>query len=126
MSAEAVKTFFEKLDADEFLQRELAESADDAIRNVVREALIDMASKHGCEFTGEDLAQHLDSVSEELSDEDLERVAGGIIGDMGKPASFSRNVFQFLRPDRGAIGLVSNNPIPMPFPRWGGSGGEPT
>jgi predicted ribosomally synthesized peptide with nif11-like leader len=130
MSVENVSKFFEMLDEGESLQQEYATISDEAVRKALSDAAIGMASKHGCEFTEEDLAQHVNRLSEELRDEDLEEVAGGIIGDMGTalpgPATFSRNVFQWLRPSRGAIGLVSNNPVPLPSPRWGGDGGEPS
>ena len=77
MSVENVGKFFAMLDENEALQQEYSSSTDEAVRKAISDATIGMASRHGCEFTKEDLAQHLNSLSKELSDEDLENVAGG-------------------------------------------------
>jgi predicted ribosomally synthesized peptide with nif11-like leader len=77
MSVESVVKFFTMLDENESLQQECANVTDEAMRNALRDAVIGMAAKHGCEFTAEELSEHLDTVSEELSEEDLDQVAGG-------------------------------------------------
>jgi predicted ribosomally synthesized peptide with nif11-like leader len=127
MSVESVSKFFEMLDEHEALQQEYATVTDEAVRKALSSSAIAMASMHGVEFTEEDLAQHLNSLSEELGDQDLDQVAGGALPDpMPSPGRFSLNFARLTKPGGGMTGLVSNNPIPLPNRRWGGDGGDPT
>jgi len=76
MSQEAVKEFFKKIGEDE----ELTEKVKEAGTNV--NELIRLGMECGCEFTPEDLKfvhEELTKSGDELSDEDLEKVAGGFV-----------------------------------------------
>ena len=83
MSEEHVRTFFKKVEEDENLSdryksllRGMATSEvdeEDALKEVVQ-----FASQNGYEFTSEDVKLVAESMqSEELSDEELDAVAGG-------------------------------------------------
>ena len=69
MGKDAVREFFETV----------AESSDMAeeYSSVVRGAVVELASRHGFHFTVEELADTLGSEGGELSDTDLDDVAGG-------------------------------------------------
>ncbi len=83
MSIEAVNKFLQKVTEDQQLQEELAkalESEND------RQAATDLAAKHGYEFTPDELWAEIQNrqsefqqkqAAEELSEEELETVAGG-------------------------------------------------
>lgn len=89
MSNEAVNQFLERVESDEQLQEELAEvieSADNAGENADRRGATELGQKYGYDFTSEELWAEIkrrqDEFQErqttgELSDEELEAVAGG-------------------------------------------------
>jgi predicted ribosomally synthesized peptide with nif11-like leader len=127
VSIEDVSEFFSMLDQDEALQQEYATVTEEAVRKALSDAAIGIASKHGCEFTREDLERHVESLSGELSDRDLDQVAGGAVSARAPSAGrFSLNFARFMRSGSGMYGLGSNRGTRMPSPRWGGDGGEPS
>ena len=67
MSKENLEQFMEQVAESEELQAKIGEEID-------AEALIALGAECGCEFTAEELQE-----SAELSDEELDTVAGGII-----------------------------------------------
>jgi predicted ribosomally synthesized peptide with nif11-like leader len=69
MSKDAVVTFFKTLAE----RGELAAEYSSAVRN----AVTDFAARHGFHFTVEELVETLDAEGDELSDADLDAVAGG-------------------------------------------------
>jgi predicted ribosomally synthesized peptide with nif11-like leader len=66
MSKENLEQFIQKVTDSEELQARIGEEID-------VDALIALGAEHGCEFTAEDLAENV-----ELSDEELDGVAGGL------------------------------------------------
>ena len=66
MSKESLEEFIQKVTDSEELQARIGEEID-------ADALIALGAEHGCEFCAEDLA-----ADAELSDEQLEAVAGGV------------------------------------------------
>lgn len=71
MSVENAKAFIEKLKSDETLRDQIAQAGSDEER-------LQMATEAGFEFTVEEYNQMVNARGdEELSDEDLESVAGG-------------------------------------------------
>ncbi len=83
MSIEAVNQFLTKVSEDQELQAELA-TAMDAEND--RQATTELGAKHGYDFTPEELASEIDNRQSEfqskqevneLSEEELEAVAGG-------------------------------------------------
>jgi predicted ribosomally synthesized peptide with nif11-like leader len=92
MSLENVSRFVAMLDEDESLQREFAILTEAAIRTDRCDVVIGMAAQRGCEFTAEELTGLLGSVSVELSDEDLDQVAGGTaLGSASLASARARN-----------------------------------
>jgi predicted ribosomally synthesized peptide with nif11-like leader len=83
MSLEAVNQFLQKVTEDEQLQEELAKALE---AENDRKAATDLAAKHGYDFTPDELWTEIQNrqsefqqkqVTEELSEEELEAVAGG-------------------------------------------------
>ena len=72
MSKESLEQFMEKVGSNEEL-RASVENQLDSDGNISVDALIALGSENGCEFTFEDLQQ-----TAELSDEELDGVAGGV------------------------------------------------
>ena len=72
MSKESLERFMEKVGSDDELRVSI-ESQLDSDGNITVDALIALGSENGCEFTFEDLQQ-----TAELSDEELDGVAGGV------------------------------------------------
>ena len=70
MSKEQLKVFLEKVKAGTSLQEKLNGAAD-------ADAVVEIAKEAGCSITVEDI-QSMQSVTVELSDEELENAAGGI------------------------------------------------
>ena len=70
MSEEQLKAFLEKVKADTSLQEKL-KSASDA------EAVVEIAKDAGFSISADDLTQAQSEISEEISEEELEGVAGG-------------------------------------------------
>ena len=65
MSKENLDQFIQKATGSEELQARIGEEMD-------ADSLIALGAEHGCEFTADDLMENAD-----LSDEELDRVAGG-------------------------------------------------
>ncbi|MGD1913914.1 MAG: Nif11-like leader peptide family natural product precursor [Rivularia sp. (in: cyanobacteria)] len=82
MSIDAVNQFLEKVAQDSKIQEELAQvmEAEDH-----RQAAVELGAKHGFEFTSEELMTEVEKrqqaaiESGQLSEEELEAVAGGIV-----------------------------------------------
>jgi predicted ribosomally synthesized peptide with nif11-like leader len=68
MSKENLDQFIQKVTDDEQLQARIGDEID-------ADSLIALGAEHGCEFTAEDLVANA-----ELSDEELDGVAGGLNG----------------------------------------------
>ena len=66
MSKENLDQFIQKVTDDEELQARIGEEID-------TDAFITLGAEHGCEFSAEDLSENA-----ELSDEQLDGVAGGL------------------------------------------------
>jgi predicted ribosomally synthesized peptide with nif11-like leader len=79
MSSESFKAFMTKVTADQGLREKLRAAGGDA--GVSAQALADFAKGQGYSFTAED-------VTGELSDTDLEGVAGGILIGLNQPLAF--------------------------------------
>ena len=73
MSKESLEQFMEKVGSDDELRASI-ESQLDSDGNVSMDVLIALGAENGCEFTTEDLTQNV-----ELSDEELDAVAGGSV-----------------------------------------------
>jgi len=71
MSKEALDQFIQKVTGSEKLQARIVEEFD-------IDSLIALGAEHGCEFSAEDLAENA-----ELSDEELDGVAGGALAIYG-------------------------------------------
>jgi len=89
MSKENLDQFFQKVTDSEELQARVGEEID-------AESLIALGAEHGCEFTAEDLAADV-----ELSDEELDGVAGGLGIDTTPPNAFSLRRNKFGKPVLG-------------------------
>jgi predicted ribosomally synthesized peptide with nif11-like leader len=76
MSKENLEQFIQKVTSSEELQARIGEEID-------AETLIALGAEHGCEFTAEDLAENA-----ELSDEELDGVAGGVSAIKNKQEPF--------------------------------------
>ena len=79
MSKENLDQFIQKVTDSEQLQARIGEEID-------AESLIALGAEHGCEFTAEDLAANV-----ELSDEELDGVAGGALSVYTNVASFRQD-----------------------------------
>ena len=84
MSNQQVHEFLQKVSSDEQLQKELSQILESAEND--REAAVVLAQKHGYTFSPDELWQEIQNrqsefgnttSNEELSDEELEAVAGG-------------------------------------------------
>ena len=73
MSKESLEQFMEKVGSNDELRASI-ESQLDSDGNVSMDVLIALGAENGCEFTTEDLTQNV-----ELSDEELDAVAGGSV-----------------------------------------------
>ncbi len=69
MSKENLEQFIQKISDSEELQVRVGEE-------INADAFIALGAEHGCEFSAEDLAENA-----ELSDEELDGVAGGVSGN---------------------------------------------
>ena len=90
MSKENLEQFMNQISDSEELQARIGDEID-------AESLIALGAEHGYEFTAEELQE-----AAELSDEELEGVAGGLIGENGYVASGGNAFFDpiFQRPSR--------------------------
>jgi predicted ribosomally synthesized peptide with nif11-like leader len=80
MSKENLDQFIQQISDSEELQTRIGDEID-------TDALIALGAEHGCEFTAEDLTEYA-----ELSDEELDGVAGG-----GRPERIARRANRKLR-----------------------------
>jgi len=78
MSKESLDQFIQKVTDDEQLQARIGEEID-------IDSLITLGAEYGCEFSAEDLTAGV-----ELSDEELDRVAGGAIMVLTNVARISK------------------------------------
>lgn len=76
MSIETARAFFEKINLDEDLQAKLNAIQSEFAPHIVREVL-EIATEAGFEFTADDL-KGLIAIREELSEEELDAISGGI------------------------------------------------
>ena len=76
MSKENLDQFIQKVTDDEQLQARIGDEMD-------ADSLIALGAEHGCEFTADDL-----TAGAELSDEELDGVAGGALTVFTNVASF--------------------------------------
>ena len=115
MSREAVATFCKAIAESPDLQAEVQRAYDNVSTGgrvlafndqYIPCELVDIAAKHGHEFTEDELAQTWGQVSE-LSDADLAGVAGGASGVPGMPdlpPDFMKVINPKVLPDTGIIG----------------------
>ncbi len=79
MSREAVEKFYEIIAQDEALQDRMREATDETR---FLDLAIQLGSERGCDFTTDELSGHMNALQQsmqtELSDAQLEQVAGGI------------------------------------------------
>ena len=83
MSKESLEQFMEKVGSNEEL-RASVENQLDSDGNISLDALITLGSENGCDFTAEDLQESM-----ELSDEELDGVAGGALSVYTNVASLT-------------------------------------
>ena len=89
MSKENLDQFIQKVTGSEELQARIGDEMD-------ADSLIALGPEHGCEFSAEDLAADV-----ELSDEELDGVAGGLGIDTTPPNAFSLRGNKFGKPVLG-------------------------
>lgn len=118
MSKEAVKQFFAKISDDDNLQQELVSILQADINH--REETAKLAREYGFDITAEELSEEVKQRQEEfaqrqesgeLSEEELESVAGGL----SLPGTFS---FPSPIPGTFPFPTPGPNPIPLPKPKW--------
>jgi predicted ribosomally synthesized peptide with nif11-like leader len=92
MSIDNVKAFFEKVQQDESLQDKLKAIREDAEKGesgleAAADEVVGIASGAGFDFTREDLLEARQMRTDELSDEQLDTVSGGMpcIRNIGMP-----------------------------------------
>ena len=93
MSIDAAAEFWTKVDNDAAFQEDLFNS----IKMADGDEIVEFAKQHGFDFTVEDLRELSEaSDKEELSDDDLENVAGGVGFSRFTPGRTSRFLFDKL------------------------------
>jgi len=102
MSKENLDQFIQKITDDEQLQTRIGEEID-------ADSLIALGAEHDCEFTADDL-----TASAELSDEELDGVAGGLVkGEPYRLGSMRDGHWTIM--GRGKYGVtVGLNPLKDP------------
>ena len=109
MSQENLSQFVSQISESEDLRTELEGHLDDDGEMSIEE-LIELGAAYGCEFTAEDLMD-----TAELSDEELDGVAGGfIVGPVGSGRSGSRVKFDVGPVFRNSSASIEPNPSPAP------------
>ncbi len=96
MSQESLEQFMEKVGSDDELRASI-ESQLDSDGNVSMDVLIALGAENGCEFTTEDLTQNV-----ELSDEELDGVAGGTNSDANTQSSSHPDAVSYM-PTMGIV-----------------------
>ena len=99
MSQESLEQFMEKVGSDDELRASI-ESQLDSDGNVSMDVLIALGAENGCEFTTEDLTQNV-----ELSDEELDGVAGGTNSDANTQSSSHPDAVSYMP----TMGIVKGN-----------------
>jgi predicted ribosomally synthesized peptide with nif11-like leader len=89
MSKENLDQFIQKVTDSEELQARIGEEID-------IDSLIALGAEHGCEFSAEDLAADV-----ELSDEELDSVAGGMLSVPNNVPSLTYSGGKFRKPVLG-------------------------
>lgn len=102
MSTADVSRFLKMLESDDSLVKEYAMVTEKAMRRALQEAVIALAGTRGFEFTAQELGSHLERITEELSDEELDQVAGGVAGS--PPSSSSHASLLARRLKSGGAG----------------------
>ncbi|MCA1993914.1 MAG: Nif11-like leader peptide family natural product precursor [Coleofasciculus sp. S288] len=82
MSVEAVAQFLERVNQDTALQQELAQAVESSAPGEDRVAAAEIGAKYGYSFTPDEIGETMEAAQkqqsgEELSEEELEAVAGG-------------------------------------------------
>jgi predicted ribosomally synthesized peptide with nif11-like leader len=80
MSVENVKAFFKKIEEDESFRKEVLKAPTPKSADEKTTRLQKIAADAGFEFTGEDLTKAQLDLKKELTEDDLEKVAGGGVG----------------------------------------------
>ncbi|AFZ53165.1 Nif11-like leader peptide family natural product precursor [Cyanobacterium aponinum] len=115
MSKEAVEEFFAKIPEDDNLQQKLVSILQADIDH--RQETAKLAQEYGFDITAEELSEEVKKRQEEfaqrqesgeLSEEELESVAGGL----SFPGTFS-----FPSPIPGTFPFPTPRPGPIPFPK---------
>jgi predicted ribosomally synthesized peptide with nif11-like leader len=101
MSTADVSRFLEMLDSDDGLVKEYAMVTEKAMRKALQEAVVALAASRGFEFTADQLSSHLERVTTELSDEELDQVAGGVSGAPPASSSHASLLARRLKPGGG-------------------------
>ena len=80
MSFHAITTFFEEVAEDSSLKQDVQTALDNRAEAAAFE-IVDIAMAHGCEFTATELREYLAAQAPdiELSEDQLEAVAGGLL-----------------------------------------------
>lgn len=93
MSMENVRNFFNELEDNQSLRAEFEQFVDPQSDNVANN-IVDFGKKSGFEFNIEDLRAHENEVlNGELSDEELEDVAGGFFFNFIRRHRTTKSVF---------------------------------
>ena len=98
MSKENLEQFIQQISDSEELQARIGDEID-------AESLIALGAEHGFEFTADDLAEHA-----ELSDEELEGVAGGLLDNGGTNPARNANTLRFTIINDGTNEYLSHAP----------------
>jgi len=80
MSWEAIEGFFAKVSQDQTLQKAVQEAYADGVNAEAHATVVDLAAGQGFEFSVDKLDQAWAAQEGELSDDQLENVAGGFGG----------------------------------------------
>jgi hypothetical protein len=90
MSKNTVGRFFDDVADDEALHEEYQKAIADAIESAIGPAIVNMAATHGYEFDTAAVRQHFEERGDELCDDNLDGVVGGMAG-YSPTMSFLRN-----------------------------------
>jgi predicted ribosomally synthesized peptide with nif11-like leader len=111
MSMEAIRLFLEKVSEDSELQQKVEECVGD---EAGPDRFVTLGQEHGFEFSPREAVYHFyEAQNEELSDADLENVAGGATRFASLGANLSQRVSTKWF-DRGRLGSVAHDAGPGP------------
>jgi predicted ribosomally synthesized peptide with nif11-like leader len=92
MANEALATFFDRLAKDDVIRDAYAAS----LKRAVEGAMLETARSAGLEFTVEELREALEERASELSEDQLDKVAGGVgIFAAPVPGDYDRGIGQY-------------------------------